>query len=320
MELAERYAYRVYLEKSFTTAAKALYISQPGLSAMIGKLEKKLGFQIFDRSTAPLSLTSSGRIYMDYLQNVIAEESNMMNRIRQLSETQSDALSVCVFSQTAYYLFAPLCARFSALYPEVSVTADIGNNGSVELLADKLKNNMLDAILTDSFSDTGCLSIPVFKDRILIAVNKKLCPEDLLISHALTREDVLSHTIEQGKLMEDISLLKDVPFLSFDNQVTTAQIVSEIFRGNYMRSSYHIKNSKNLMMHYYMMREGLGATIADASHLPQPVFDDPDIVYFAPKSPLARRTLYCVIREERADEPLLKNFLAFIMEFFKEFR
>ena len=54
MELAERYAYTVYTEKSFTAAAKALYISQPGLSAMITKLEKKLGFVIFDRSTIPL--------------------------------------------------------------------------------------------------------------------------------------------------------------------------------------------------------------------------------------------------------------------------
>ena len=107
MELAERYAYAVYTQKSFTAAAKSLYISQPGLSAMITKLEKNLGFQIFDRSTSPLSLTPAGRIYMEYLQDAIVEESNMLHRIQQLSGSENETLSISVFSQTAYYMFAP---------------------------------------------------------------------------------------------------------------------------------------------------------------------------------------------------------------------
>ena len=67
MELAERYAYTVYTKKSFTAAAKELYISQPALSAMITKLEKSIGFRIFDRNTSPLSLTPAGRVYIEYL-------------------------------------------------------------------------------------------------------------------------------------------------------------------------------------------------------------------------------------------------------------
>ena len=41
MDLSQQYVYRVYLEKSFTLAANALYVSQPALSAMISKHEKK---------------------------------------------------------------------------------------------------------------------------------------------------------------------------------------------------------------------------------------------------------------------------------------
>ena len=314
MELAERYAYEVYKQKSFTAAAKALYISQPGLSAMITKLEKNLGFRIFDRSTSPLSLTPEGRIYMEYLQDMITEESNMLHRIRQLAESENETLSVSVFSQTAYYLFASLCAEFSKRHPNVSILADIGNNSSVGLLAEKLKNNILDVVLTDNFPEKDCLSIPVFTEQLLIATNRKLCKDPSILAYAVSREEVLTKRFDENKKLQDLTVLRDIPILSFDDQVTTARTVEKLFPNDYNRSIYHIKNSRNLMMHYNMMREGLGATIADASHLIQPVFNDPDIVYFIPAHPSATRTLYCVIKESRQAEPILKSFISAVKE------
>ena len=50
------YVYTVYLEKSFTKAAEKLYISQPALSATVKKLEKDLGFPIFERKGKEISL------------------------------------------------------------------------------------------------------------------------------------------------------------------------------------------------------------------------------------------------------------------------
>lgn len=314
MELAERYAYTVYTEKSFTAAAKALYISQPGLSAMITKLEKKLGFVIFDRSTVPLSLTTSGRIYIEYLQDMIAEESSMLSRIHQLSDGAAESLSVSVFSQTAYYLFAPLCAEFSRRHPNVSIFADIGNNGTVDSLAENLRNNFLDIVLTDTMDEKDCLSIPICREKIVIAMHKKLCSDKRILSCAVTKEEILQNSYDPDKALKDTSILQNVPFLALDDQTTSARLFSKIFHNDFNCSIYHIKNSRNLMMHYYMMREGLGATIADASHLLQPIFDDPDIVYFVSKSQSAYRTLQCVIKESRKDELLLKEFVSVAKE------
>lgn len=44
------YVYEVYKERSFTRAAKNLYVTQPCLSALVKKTEEKLGFPIFNRS------------------------------------------------------------------------------------------------------------------------------------------------------------------------------------------------------------------------------------------------------------------------------
>ena len=51
------YIYEVYKEKSFSKAAAALFISQPSLSANVKRVEHRIGYPIFDRSTKPLQLT-----------------------------------------------------------------------------------------------------------------------------------------------------------------------------------------------------------------------------------------------------------------------
>ena len=58
------YVYEVYKERSFSKAAENLYISQPALSAMIKKVENKVGMPLFDRSTNPIQLTDCGKRYI----------------------------------------------------------------------------------------------------------------------------------------------------------------------------------------------------------------------------------------------------------------
>ena len=45
------YVYEVYKEKSFSKAAANLFISQPSLSANVRRVEARIGYPVFDRST-----------------------------------------------------------------------------------------------------------------------------------------------------------------------------------------------------------------------------------------------------------------------------
>ena len=58
------YVYEVYREHSFSKAAQNLYVSQPSLSATIKRIENRIGFPIFDRSTTPIRLTECGEEYI----------------------------------------------------------------------------------------------------------------------------------------------------------------------------------------------------------------------------------------------------------------
>ena len=59
------YVYAVYEEKSFTKAAEKLFISQPALSATIKKLEKDLGYPIFERTGKEVVPTYMGKKYLE---------------------------------------------------------------------------------------------------------------------------------------------------------------------------------------------------------------------------------------------------------------
>ena len=76
------YIYTVYQEKSFSKAARKLFISQPSLSATVKRVEEHIGYPIFDRSTKPLTLTEFGKRYISSVEQIISVEhefSSFMN-------------------------------------------------------------------------------------------------------------------------------------------------------------------------------------------------------------------------------------------------
>ena len=64
-------------EKNFTRAAASLYISQPSLSKQIKILEENLDTILINREKNNISLTESGRIFLQYSERILilCEES-----------------------------------------------------------------------------------------------------------------------------------------------------------------------------------------------------------------------------------------------------
>lgn len=68
------YIYEVYVHKSFSNAAKSLFVSQPSLSNIVKKVEDDLGVVLFDRKSNPIQLTEAGKIYIDAIEKVMELE------------------------------------------------------------------------------------------------------------------------------------------------------------------------------------------------------------------------------------------------------
>ena len=77
-------------EKSFTKAARKLYISQSAVSIQIKKLESTLGLQLIERNSKNFKLTFAGKELFKMSQDVFEKISRMENEMKKiLAEIQN---------------------------------------------------------------------------------------------------------------------------------------------------------------------------------------------------------------------------------------
>ena len=314
MELSEKYVYEVYEKKSFSAASRELFVSQPALSAMVARLEKEIGFKIFDRTTSPISLTPRGRIYIEYLEEIIQSEKNMHMRMRQFSDMDRGALSIGGFCHTAYFLLPIVCSEFYKRYPNIEVNLNLSNKRNFGSIMDAMKNHSLDLGMTYKYDPSEFEAEPLIEERLVVAVNRNMpCVREIL-DLSVSRDEVLLKNYSEDKEISDFSVFKNVIFLSFIKAGSTVNRLMDRFEGNYKLSNYCVKNSEHLTMHYNMMFAGLGALIASDTHIRQPEFDTDDIVYFIPKCAEAYRTLHFLISPGCSENIIVKNFISLTKE------
>lgn len=76
-------------EKNLTKEAKRLYISQPGLTAYINKLEEYLGIRLFDRTTVPIRITEAGTLYIKKMKQIQKEELQLRMDLKDMADQKS---------------------------------------------------------------------------------------------------------------------------------------------------------------------------------------------------------------------------------------
>lgn len=309
MELATRYVYKIYEKKSFSVAAQELFISQPALSATVARLEKELGFRIFDRSTVPLSLTPEGRIYVDYLEELLESERIMQRRLKQLSDLTYGNLSIGGSSYISYHVLPYICKEFYQRYPGITLEFDLGNMGDANNLSNKLHQHELDLVFTYSDPSEDSYCIPLLRERLIIAMRRSVPGAEALREFAIPGERILSGNYSSDMEIEDLSVFSKIPFLCFEKGSLTQKRFEKMMEGNYASSPYTIHNARHSVVHYNMMRVGLGALFTIDLLISSADVTSNDFLYFVPKSSISYRTLYLRCAKEAEQTSIIKRFL-----------
>lgn len=315
MELIQKYIYQVYLDKSFTLAAKTLYVSQPALSAAISRFEKESGIKIFDRAKKPLSLTPQGIIYIKTLEEIMNLENNMQRRFRELSDMSYGSISVGGSSYVSYALMTKATASFNKKYPKIKVTLNLGNVGKVDNLIESLNKGTLDLLFSFTTANGKFIYEHITTYTLIIAMHKNLITNKALLPYALSFEELRSGNTK--KRVSDFSLFKDIGFLSYENNSMTARTMNEML-GNYKTVPCAIKNARHSEMHYNLMASGLGAAVIPDLPIIHLHNTSDDIVYFVPESKIFTRTVYLARSPLSDNNPIIKNYINTAKELFPE--
>ena len=103
---------------NFTEAARQCFITQSTLSQQIKQLETELGVQLFERIGKRVFLTETGRDFLPYARQTVADADYGVQRIKDMEDLKTGRLCIgTTFGLSA--LITDAIARFSEQYPEI---------------------------------------------------------------------------------------------------------------------------------------------------------------------------------------------------------
>lgn len=106
--------------KHFGKAAKACFITQPTLSAMIQKLEEELDVKIFDRTTHPIRTTDAGAEIITDARRVVDSVNELRNKASLLNNVLAGNLNLGIIPTVSTYLLTTQIFDFLEQHPKIN--------------------------------------------------------------------------------------------------------------------------------------------------------------------------------------------------------
>ncbi len=106
---------------SFRKAGEVLYLTQPAVTLQIKTLEEELGVQLFERRASGVSLTASGKVLLDFAEQLHSLAAEAENRIASLKGGAAGELVLGASTTIAQYVLPPMLAEFARKYSEIQL-------------------------------------------------------------------------------------------------------------------------------------------------------------------------------------------------------
>jgi len=129
---------RIANNKSFTLAAKELFITQPTVSAYINNLEEELGARLFDRTTKEVQLSEEGDSIYLYAKEML-ELADKIQSSFSVEEDENKLRQVVISTSSipGQFLVPEILSAFKKKFPEVDFKVrETDSEGVVEVVED----------------------------------------------------------------------------------------------------------------------------------------------------------------------------------------
>ena len=232
-----RYFVAVHQERSFSAAARALFMTQPPLSQAIASLERTLGVKLFERSTRELRPTAAAEALLSEAIDLLQRAAEVPSRLHSAHAVDGGRPTVRIGAlSSAFTAYLPrLLPALGEIHPSVTDMA------SSEALA-ALDESRLDLALTRESTGRSADEVLLVQERLFVAVPR---------GHRFSgREDCTTVELRQEPL---IVFERSMAPLAFDSIATCYRMA-----GIPMRPVSHIHSEQAALG---LVRAGLGISI-----------------------------------------------------------
>ncbi|MEO8593114.1 MAG: LysR family transcriptional regulator [Candidatus Solibacter sp.] len=174
--------------KSFSKAAQTCYRTQPAISAQVRQLEQELRADLFERFGSRISLTTAGKIFADYAEQMLDLRRRAQDVIAELETNPRGELVIAGNEATCIYVLPKVFSEYRRQFPSVQLQV-LRSYGS----------RVVEAVMENS-ADFGLVQLPVEEKRLQV-VNiyrdeiRLIVPADhpLADRTSVTAQDVVEH-------------------------------------------------------------------------------------------------------------------------------
>lgn len=165
------YALALKKYKSYVRAAKALGISQPGLSIQIKNLEEELDLVIFDRSKKSIETTEKGILFLERAQLLVNESYQLRKYANQLNNQFTGELKIGIIPTLAPYILPLFINQLNETYKNLKIHI---KESLTEEIIHEIKSGELDGgiISTPIQSKVEFNMIPLFYEGFMLFVSR----------------------------------------------------------------------------------------------------------------------------------------------------
>lgn len=118
------YVIALNIYRHFVTAAKKCFVTQPTITIQVKKLEKEIGFSIFDKSTSPFKPTDLGLMFIKKAEIILREVSELKNMVSEELDNINGSFKIGVIPTISPYLIPLISGSFSKKYPNTILKID----------------------------------------------------------------------------------------------------------------------------------------------------------------------------------------------------
>lgn len=123
--------------RSFSGAAKELFLSQPAVSRQISSLENEIGLPLFVRMGNSISMTDPGRRLLSYADDILHKLDQATRVIQDLRDLESGTVTIAADDYLSKYFLPCFLGEFHRRYPNFQLRLITQpQEGLTSLLAD----------------------------------------------------------------------------------------------------------------------------------------------------------------------------------------
>ena len=152
--------------KSFTRAARAVFLSQPTVSDHVRHLEEELGQKLVDRLGREAEPTPAGRLLYDYASRILRLQQETLEALARFGGRLSGETTIGASTIPATYILPALVGTFRAAHPEVTVSVRI--SGSHEIARKVLAGEYDLGLVGAMWNERGLDWTELFTDTLVL--------------------------------------------------------------------------------------------------------------------------------------------------------